>query len=236
MSTKHLLRTVSAAALLATALAAQAGTVTFTGYTHGNGNAVNVTSPGYNGAAGGYKGTLAGFGGGFDGAFESFCVDLGEFFSFGPTYNSYTLVSAVSQFGAAKTAALSQLISHVYGSNLFAAAGDKDQQSTAVQLAIWNIVYDSDFTLNSGSFAETTTAYRSTAGVTPQFIGANNLLSASQSAQRGPSYELYVLRSVGNPGNQDQLIWRQSVPEPASLALVALALGAAGFASRRRRS
>ena len=236
MTAKNFLQTCAAATLLAAGQSAHAGTVTFSDYTHGNGNTVNVTAPGYTGSAGGFKGTLAGFGGGFDGAFESFCIELTESFGFNTAYTGYTLVSAASQFGATKAAALEKLISHVYGNGVFAAALDKDQQSTAVQLAVWNIVYDSDYSLDAGSFAEAGTAYRNTAAVTPQFIGANGLLFTSQAATGGPGYSLHVLRSVGNPGNQDQLIWRlNAVPEPASLMLVGLALGAAGVASRRHR-
>lgn len=243
MSPKPLLRTAAAVALLAAGLAAQAGTMTYNGAYHGAYNAVSVVTPntGYSGGlAGGFSVSLGGFsefGGAFNGsAFEAYCVDVYEYIA---TSSSYSLLSAASYFNAnpSKLAALGKLISYVNGANVFGAASDKDQQSTALQLAIWNIVYDSDSTLSSGVMRENTTGgYRAT---TTAYKGADDLLGLSQVYAGGPTYELFVLSS-GRPistlaGNQDQLIWRRTVPEPASLALVGLALGVAGFASRRRR-
>jgi hypothetical protein len=65
-------------------------------------------------------------------------------------------------------------------------------------------------------------------------MGANALLNAT-AAPGGRHYELFVLQSLAPSGRQDQLVWRVStVPTPGSLALAALALGVAGYASRRR--
>jgi len=238
----HLLRTTIAAALLSAGLAAQAGVVKFEGWAHGNGNAVNVSSPGFSGHAGGFNVTLSGFTGpnALSGAFEAYCVDLYEHISIGASYTNYSIVSAATMWGADKVAALTQLVTYVNNSGLFAsaAAGFKDNQSTALQLAIWNIVYDTDKTLDSGAgatFSELTaaaTSFRSP--TTTSFMGANALLNAT-AAPGGQRYELFVLQSVSPGGKQDQLVWRVSeVPVPGSLALAALALGIAGATLRRR--
>ena len=226
-------RAAAALAFVTTALGAQAGTVTFNSWTWGNGNAVQVSSPNYSGAAGGFTATLSGFGNGFDGVVNTYCVELTESFHFGTGYPEYTLVSASSYFTAQKADALGRLVAEVMGNGLFAsaAAGTKDDQSTALQLAIWNVVYDNDSTLNGGSFTDGSAFKNGSAS----YVGANALLQSSQFRSRNTAYELFVLKSVGSPGHQDQLIWRQtSVPEPASLALAGLALAAGAFARRRR--
>lgn len=242
---------LAATALAVGAAGAQASTTTLNQWTWGNGNSVNATAPAYGGVAGGFTGTLAGSEiSGLDGAIDTYCIELTEHFGFGNAYSNYTTLAASTYFAAdaSKVTALGKLISYVYGNSLFTstAATYRDDLSTSLQLAIWNIIYDTDTTLSGGSFSDSST-YRLG---TSNFAGANALLAGSQVASQAVSYDLYVLSS-GNPygtaaGNQDQLFWRLrtggstggdpgTVPEPASLGLAALALGAAA-AVRRRRS
>ena len=237
MAPKTLLRTAVAAALLATGLAAQAGTLAMSGWLFGSGHGVIAGTPNYNGLAGGFKGTLSGMN---DPAFnlnpiEMYCVDLAQtiYINAPTTYSvklagelgtaDFTVVSASTHFTSAVATRLGRLVSYVESAGTIV---DTSTESTSLQLAIWNTLYDSDSTLGGGSFKDTS-SYASY---------ANTLLTSS--ANFGITKELYVLRSAGS---QDQLFWidtppGRQLPEPASLALVGLALGGAAFASRRRRA
>lgn len=238
MSTSSFLRATAAAALLATGLAAQAGTLTMAGWLFGAGHNVAAGSPNYSGQAGGFKGALSGMS---DPAFnlnpiEMYCVDLGQYITInsGTTYSvkmsgesastAFTVMDVASVFSAGVSQRLSQLVSYAESAGTLV---DTSGESTSLQLAIWNTVYDTDNTLTApGGFSD----------VSAYAAYANTLLA--NSSGYGVTKQLYVMKSATN---QDQLFWidasgRRGLPEPASVALVGLALGGAAFASRRRRA
>ena len=229
---KSFVRTAIAATLMAgAALAAQAQTVTITGWTFGTGNGVTSTWPGGAevGLAGGFDATAAGIAGLPDGSFQTYCVDLAQTF-FGPpsaALTGYSLISGASNTtafaaggwgvnAATITANLGKLLGYVASS---AGLVDTSTESTSLQLAIWNTIYDTDSTVASGAFSDTS----------PYAAYATALLTGAASFS-GSSVALQVLHS---DTNQDFLV-TTPVPEPSTYALMLAGLAGVGFVARRR--
>jgi len=138
MKTKRLLTAIAACAALAGLGSVQAHTLLLTNFVGPGGayhQGVDVNAPAYGGQAGGFVGT-------FDGnPIQVWCYELTQTFSFGTTYTDYTIGTPANE------GLLSALFQEAYGDAQASALN-----SAAFQLAIWEILYDGDLSLFTGTF------------------------------------------------------------------------------------
>lgn len=225
-----------AAASVAAPSAAHAAAVTLTGWAFGGGGSVSSSTSAatgmasYSGAAGGFKGTLSGAGALDTTQFITYCIELEESFSFSTSaMTGYSVQDAASYFAARRLAnplrpdgaqvaeRLGRLFTWVQGD---ATRVDSAAESTALQLAVWNIVYDTDWSLfnPAGRYSDSSS----------HAVLANIMMAhASMTTNR---LDVFALT---RSGRQDFLVTTLRVPSPGTLALVALGLAAAAALRRR---
>lgn len=171
------------------------------------------------------------------GDFIAWCAKLAATLSLPSDYTKRTLEAAISD---------TQIVNRIHALFNFAlptldvsnsAAGKAD--SAAFQMALWNILYDDNFTVDD--IAGSGFAYVGGSGVAEDAKArANEFLAAVQQNENSDTryYTLTFWEAAtdkyGQPLSQD-LISAAPIPLPAAAWMLIAALGAAAAVSRRRR-
>ncbi|MEB2347265.1 MAG: hypothetical protein OZ923_01460 [Comamonadaceae bacterium] len=223
ISSKTLTASLGAVALAFAASGVQAESVSVGASSQPYGHeSVNVT--GYNGSAGQFKFGITSADGptySVPGTILSFCVELTEFVQSSATYKVLK-EGDVGGFSAAVYSNLTNLFNKYWN------AVTSTATSAAMQLAVWEIVYDgSNLDLSDGSF-KVTSAGGGAKGIAQGWL---NNLNNPNVADTGN----FSVIKLSAKGAQDQVtVGVNTVPLPGAALLFLSALGLGGLARRKQ--
>jgi len=165
------------------------------------------------------------------GSFESYCVDLQHYDLPG---SNQTLVNTMDQWNDAAVPALPSLgggaASWLYDAYAAGAVGNQTKEA-ALSLAIWNALYDNDFTVLSGTgFWVSSVSNSNYASLANQYLLALQPIMTGSKPLPNDTWLQTV--NVSNHYSQD-FIAPARVPEPATLSLLGLGM-ACGIPVGRR--
>jgi hypothetical protein len=155
----------------------------------------------------------------------TFCTDLAQ--DVFPGYSLYNVVPLQNApdpgpvMGAAKAQAIADVWAAFAGQQF-----TSTPHAAAMQMLVWEIVYDFAGTAASLDASNGNVRYQSTASTAGHFNGTLAIFNSFKTAV-GTGGSLSTLRAVTNGDNQDQIV---IVPAPGALALI----GAAAFIAVRR--